>query len=269
MLKRPHYIALGVMILLTLVVLKLPDRVLNQFKLAISGLFLPLFGLAGSAHDLIEKAGQAVVPRRQLVLELAQLHQENQELRLRLTQLDDAERENHRLRQSLSWPKPGPWKLKLARVVARDPANWWRTLKIDVGLRDGVRPDSPVLSGEGSLVGRVSEVTFTQSQVVLLGDPDCRVAVLVQETRDNGIIAPSSSSPLDSSIVDLLYLSRNSPLRSGQKVVTSGIGGIFPKEIPVGQIVDWRTVGYGLYNEARVSLAVNMNTLEEVWVKLP
>jgi len=47
------------------------------------------------------------------------------------------------------------------------------------------------------------------------------------------------------------------------------MGGIFPKEVLVGQIVDWRTVDYGLYNEARVSLAVNMNSLEEVWVKVP
>ena len=52
-------------------------------------------------------------------------------------------------------------------------------------------------------------------------------------------------------------------------VVTSGVGGIFPPGILVGQIADFRTVGYGLYREARVSLAVKMNSLEEVWVKAP
>jgi rod shape-determining protein MreC len=66
-----------------------------------------------------------------------------------------------------------------------------------------------------------------------------------------------------------VYLPRNSHLRAGQKVVTSGEGGIFPKNIVVGQLVDFRSVDYGLYNEARVKLAVRMNTLEEVWVKLP
>lgn len=269
MLKRSHYIALGVLILLTLVVLKLPERTVTQLKLAISALFLPLFGLTGAANQMAEKAGNAVVPRRDLLDQLEQLRGENQELRYRLVHAEEAQRENQRLRQSLGWPRPAHWKTKLARVVARDPANWWRSLTINVGLQDGVVANSPVLSGLGQLVGRVSEVAFTHSQVVLLGDPDCRVAVLIEDTRDNGIIAPSSSAPLDYSIVDLVYLSRNAPLRSGQRVLTSGMGGIFPKDILVGQIVDWRTVGYGLYNEARVSLAVNLNTLEEVWVKLP
>ena len=69
--------------------------------------------------------------------------------------------------------------------------------------------------------------------------------------------------------MDLSYLSRSSPLRAGQRVVTSGQGGVFPKGILVGHIVDFRTIGYGLYNEARVRVAVKMNALEEVFVKLP
>jgi len=83
------------------------------------------------------------------------------------------------------------------------------------------------------------------------------------------VIAPSSSSPLDNTLVDVVYLSRTSPLKAGQKVVTSGLGGVFPPGIPVGQIVDFHTIDYGLYNEARLKLEVKMNTLEEVWVKLP
>ena len=162
------------------------------------------------------------------------------------------------------------WNLKPARVVARDPANWWRNIKIDLGLRDGITTNAPVLTPDG-LVGRVSEPGYTQSRVVLVGDPDCRVAVVLEgETRDNGIIAPTSSSPLDITIVDLGYLSRTSPLRPGQKVYTSGVeGGIFPKGNLVGTIIDFRTVDFGLYNEARVKLAVNMNALEDVFVIAP
>jgi rod shape-determining protein MreC len=58
-------------------------------------------------------------------------------------------------------------------------------------------------------------------------------------------------------------------LTPGQLVVTSGEGGIFPPGLIVGQVADIRAAGYGLYKEARVSLAVKMNTLEEVWVKMP
>lgn len=267
MLRRPHYIALGIVILLTLLLLKLPSRTASQLKLAIGGFFLPLFGVAGSAQQLAQKAGNAAVPRQELLKQLEQLQRERQELNIRAMQYEEMARENARLRQSLGLPKQYPWKAIPARVVARDPANWWRTIRIDVGLREGVVTNSPVLTAEG-LVGRVTEVGYTQSQVVLLGNPDCRVSAMIEETRDQGMIAPSSSSPIDNILVDLGNLSRNSKLSSGQRVVTSGLGGIFPKGILIGKIVDFRQVEY-FYPEARVALAVKMNALEEVWVKLP
>jgi rod shape-determining protein MreC len=252
-----------------LVLLKLPSRTVSQLKLVISGLFLPMFGVGGSARQVAEQGGNIVVPRRELIRQLDELRKQADENRIRLMQAEEIARENARLRQQLGIPQQFPWwKTKIARVVARDPANWWRTIKIDVGLRDGVRPNCAVFNAEG-LVGRVSESSYVQSQVVLLGDPDCRVSAIVEETREAGVIAPSSSSPLDNIIVDLSYLSRNSVLRSGQRVLTSGHGGIFPNGILIGHIVDYRSVGYGLYNEARVKVAVRMNALEEVFVKLP
>lgn len=269
MVKRPHYIILGVVILLTLVIWKLPSRTATQLKLAISGLFLPLFGLSHSTHEAAKKAGNAVVPRRELLKQIEQLHNENQELRLHAMQWEEAERENARLRQYFGWQKQVPWKLKPARVIGRDPANWWRAIKIDAGTRDGVSNNAPVLTPAG-LVGRVAEAAFAQSQVVLLGDPDCRVSVLIEgPTREHGVIAPSSSSPVDSSIVDIGYLARSTQLKVGQRVFTSGLGTVFPPGILVGQIVDFRSMDYGLYTAARVKLAVEMDGLEEVWVKLP
>jgi rod shape-determining protein MreC len=270
MLKRPHYIALAAVILLTIVLLKLPARAVINVKMAVASLFLPLFGAAGSAEALVTKSSYAALPRAELIRQLEALQKERQESRIRLMQSDEALRENVRLREQFGIPRQYPWRLKLARVVARDPANWWRTIKIDVGSRDGVVTNSPVMTIDG-LVGRVSEVSFAQSQVVLVGDPDCRVSVLVgdEKNREQGVIAPASSSPLDNTLVELSYLSRNSKLSAGQLVVTSGIGGIFPRGIVVGQLADFRSVSYGLYNEALVRLAVKMNRLEDVWVMLP
>jgi rod shape-determining protein MreC len=271
MVKRPHYIILGVVILLTLVIWKLPSRTASQLKLAVSSTFLPLFGLSHSTHDLAKKGGNAVVPRAELVKQIEQLQNENQELKLKSVQWEEAARENARLRQALGWQQQMSWRMKFARVVGRDPANWWRSIKIDVGTRDGVAVNSAVLTPSG-LVGRVSEVTYGQSQVVLVGDPDCRVAVLIEgPTREHGVIAPATAGGLDSSIVDVGYLSRNAlgQLKAGQRVLTSGLGNVFPSGILVGQLVDSRSVDYGLYTAARVKLAVDMDSLEEVWVKLP
>jgi rod shape-determining protein MreC len=270
MLKRPHYIALGVVILITIAVLKLPSRAATNLRLAVSSMFLPLFGLAGSTQDLVEKSSYAALPRGELIRQIEALQKEKQEARLRLMQADEAMRENMRLRDQFGIQRQYPWKLRLARVAARDPANWWRTIQIDLGSRDGVVTNAPVLTAEG-LVGRVSEVGFAQSRVVLLGDPDCRVSVLVgdDKSREQGVIAPASSSPLDDTLVELSYLSGNSKLSAGQTVVTSGHGGVFPPGIVVGQIADFRSVSYGLYKEALVRLAVKMNRLQEVWVKMP
>jgi rod shape-determining protein MreC len=269
MLKRSHYIALGLVILLTLVVLNLPGETAARLKLAIGSLFLPLFGLASSSQQLAGQATDALVPRRELLRQNEQLRREQQEFRLRLAQAEETARENVRLRQLLGWQGKSPWKLKLANVVLRDPANWWRTIQIDLGSRDALRADLPVLTPEG-LVGRVSSVSFDRSQVVLLGDPTCRVSALVEnEARDTGIISSESAGPLGGSLVDLGYLSRGAMLRPGQTVITSGLGGIFPKGILVGKIVDVRPVDYGLYNQARVKLSANLSALEHVWVLFP
>ncbi len=58
-------------------------------------------------------------------------------------------------------------------------------------------------------------------------------------------------------------------MKSGQGVITSGLGGVFPKGIPIGQMVDARPVEFGLYTEARVKLSANLGALEQVWVLFP
>lgn len=268
MLKRPQYITLVVVVLLALALLGQSERVASRIKLTIGGLFLPLFGVSRSAQNLADLSAAALTPRRELVRDLLALQEENHRLKLQSIQWEETARENARLTLALNLPRQMPWHPRLARVVGREPANWWKYVRISLGSRDGVTNNMPVISAEG-LVGRISEVGYTHSQVVLLGDSDCRVSVLVEETRDHGVIAPAESGPVDNTIVDLKFLSRNSLLKPGQRVVTSGLGLLFPKGIVVGQIADVRTVQFGLYQEARVSLAANLNGLEEVWVIFP
>jgi len=275
MLRKSQYIALGFVALVGLIFLSLPESTTNRVKLALTGLFLPLFGLTEATQSAARRTGNAIVPREDLVRELEQLRAEKQKLEFNLAQAQGALRENEQLRQHAGLPARVPWQLKPARVIARDPANWWRTVFIDVGSRDGVRADMPVIAPDG-LVGRVAAVGSTRSQVVLLGDQNCRVAALVKETAENGIIMPYAADP---AVVTLTYLSRGSSVKGGQTIVTSGLelkpgnavltsglGGMFPGGIRIGEIVEVRNVGFGLYQEARVKLAVNLNSLDRVWV---
>jgi len=264
-LKKPHYIALILVILVVVVLFKLPSQTVAKFKLAISGLFLPLFGLAGSTHELANKTSNALTSRRELLRQNAQLLRANQELKFRLQQNDAIWQDNARLQKLIDHKPQSPWKLKLARVIARDPANWWRSLQIDLGSRDGVRANFPVRTTEG-LVGRVQAVGETSSQVIIFGDPNLRVAAIVETNRETGVIMSGSSSPQENDIVDLNYLSENTTVRPGQTVTTWGEGHIFPPGIPIGKIVDLQTKDFGLTKEARVKLFADLNSLEEVWV---
>ena len=268
MLKKPHYIVLVLVVLVVVFLFKLPGQTVGKFKLAISGLFLPLFGLAGASHEAAGDVKGAFVSKRQLLRDNEELRQFNQRLQIALQQDADLERENARLRALSGWARQARWNVKLARVAARDPANWWRSLQIDLGRRDGIRANLPVITAEG-LVGRVQSVGETRSQVILLGDPNLRVSALVQTNGETGVILSSSSTPQENNMVDLSYLSGSSAVRPGQNVVTWGSGGVFPGGIPIGRIVDVRAKEYGLSTEARVQLWANLNELQEVWVILP
>jgi rod shape-determining protein MreC len=271
MLKKSHYIILIFVVLLVLALLQLPGGTVGKLKLAISGLFLPLFGLSHSTHQWLGQAGQELVPRRELLRQLEQLRQENQDLKLRLAQNAQLEDENARLTREVGWQRQTRWRVKLARVLHRDPANWWRSLEIDLGSQDGLLTNLAVLTPDG-LVGRVQNVGPGRSQIVLLGDPTLRVAVKVAgpgQAAETGILTVNSSSPQEQGMIDLDLLSGASGVAPGQEVETWGAGGVFPADIRIGKIVDIQTNEYGLSIEARVKLAANLSDLEEVWVMLP
>ncbi len=247
MAKQKNYLAFGAVGLVALLMFSLPLETTNRIKQSIGSLFLPLVGVAGTAQQLPVAAADAILSRREL---------------LQLT--ETLRHENDQLRSWLGRQRELPWKLKFARVILRDPANWWHTVEIDLGSRDGITNNQPVLTAEG-LVGRISSVALTRSQVVLLSDPNCKASGLVENpAHDIGVI--SVGGPLDPSLVQLIYLSGSANLKPGQNVYTSGLGGVFPKGIPIGQVVDSRPVDFGLYTEARVKLAANLGALEQVWV---
>ena len=265
MFKQKNYVALGAVFLVAVVLLSLPTRATARLKLAIGSWFLPLFGLASAGQQLPADLADNLLPRRELLKEVNDLRRENQQLKSQAVQAETIRRENDQLRALFYWQRQSPWHLKLANVIMRDPANWWRTVRIDRGSMHGLTNNLPVLSADGCLIGRISSVGLTDSQVVLIGDHSCRVSALVENgARDMGVI--TASDPLDTSLVELAYLASNVNLKPNQTVVTSGLGGIFPRGIPIGRIADFRPVEYGLYTEARIKLDANLGSLEQVWV---
>lgn len=267
MLKQKNYLALGAVVLVAVLILSLPPRASSRLRLAVSSWFLPLFSLANASQQAPARLADSALPRHELLAEIDRLSRENQQLRVEAVQTAAIQRENDQFRALIGWQRQAPWKLKLARVVTRDPANWWHTVQIDLGSRDGLTNNLPVLTVDG-LVGRIASVGPYTAEVVLVGDQNCRVSARVEDsTHDMGVLTRSGS--LDTSLVKMSYLSSSANLKAGQDVVTSGLGGIFPAGIPIGKIVDAQSVEFGLASEARVKLNVNLGALEDVFVLLP
>jgi rod shape-determining protein MreC len=259
-------------VLLVVVLLTLPSRTADRMKLAISGLFLPLIGLAASSHGATAKAADTLADRQDLLKTNAALRAINQSLTLQLQTATNVLRENEQLRQMLNFRRQrASWNIVPARVILRDPETWWRSVWIDLGSQTpGVRVDLPVLTAEG-LAGKVVNVGTARSQVVLLGDPALRVAVLVGTNRFNGTLRAGSAGALQNNMLvveNLFGVSADKTVRPGDEVVTWGVGGVFPANIPVGRVVDVPEKDYGAATEARVRLSANLDALENVWVMI-
>jgi rod shape-determining protein MreC len=267
-LKKSHYIILILVVVLVVVLLNLPTPTASKLKLAVSGLFLPLFGLAASTHDAMSKGGDALLTKKELLRENAALRASNQVLSIQVRQAQEIWRDDDQLRQMLTLPRQKPWKLRAARVITREPTSWWQSVWIDLGSQEGVQTNCAVLTQDG-LVGKVQNVGATRSQVLLLGDPGLRVWVIDETNKETGVLMSALSNPRENNMVDFEYLAATSRVRPGDRIVTWGVGSIFSNGIPVGRVVDVQPKDSGLSTEGRVQLFAKMGDLEEVWVILP
>lgn len=138
--------------------------------------------------------------------------------------------ENKELRGLLRYKAEPPFSYISARVIADTGGSFVRSLVVTAGSLDGVRVGMAAVTGEG-LVGRVVEVGAWTSRLLLLTDMNARIPVMIVGTGEHAILAGDNSpSPR------LLYLSQESDARVGLRVVTSGHGGVFPPNIPVGVV---------------------------------
>ena len=254
--------------------LSLPSEFTERVKQTISGVLLPMRGLSSAAESGGEKLGEVLTPKKVVVAENKKLKEQLAQMQLQLRQTEVIRRENKELRKMIGFPQETPWNLIPARIVAKDPSRWWQTAQINVGRKHGVVVNAPVLTTQG-LVGKVSATMGGSSQIVLLGDANCRASATVFETGEHGIV---KAYPRDPSIVLMTYLTKGGvssgqtvissglELSPGNRVQTSGLGDIFPKGIPIGTVVDVQSADFGLYMEARVKLAVKTSNLEFVYV---
>lgn len=185
------------------------------------------------------------------------LKDENERLRLenaRLAQWQNAasalENENRELRALLHY-KAEPRQASIsARVIADTGGPYVRSLVITAGKDDGVREGMAAMSGDG-LIGRVVEVGNWSSRILLLTDLNSRIPVMIANGGDHAILAGDNRAQLK-----LLYLPQDAILATGSRVLTSGHGGVFPPNLPVGIVVGAQ---HGVYEVAPIAALGRIN----------
>ncbi len=191
-----------------------------------------------------------------------------EELRLANEKLIDYEqkkRENEQFREFLGLKETNPdYDFEPATVIGRDSTNRFYSFTIDKGSIDGVEEADPVITADG-LVGIVWEVGLTYSHVRTILDISVEVGVYDISTRDSGILTGDISLSA-SKLCKLNYLPKESGIASGNLIVTSGIGGVFPKDLPVGTVKSIKTDSSGLSLTAVIDPAADIENVTDVLV---
>jgi rod shape-determining protein MreC len=189
------------------------------------------------------------------------LQAELSELRMRVQRLEGRASEADRLAALLAFRDAHPdAPLLAARVIAASPGATTRTIYVNRGEIDGVRKDMGVITPDG-VVGKVLEVYPNTAQVLLLTDRESGVGARLQNSRVAGVVRGTSEAT-----VMMDYVINDQDVAGGETIVTSGQDRIFPKDLPVGTVVE--TKPGSPFKMIRVRPAARVERLEEVFVLL-
>ncbi|MFN3966738.1 MAG: rod shape-determining protein MreC [Endomicrobiia bacterium] len=205
------------------------------------------------------------------IISFVKTHQENQKLKKQIEELELIHRkyetllrENTEIKALLNIQKRIHYKVFSARVIGRDPTDWFKTILIDTNGLSLVKRNLPVINinkNQICLLGRVIDVQKSTAKVLLLTDPLSNVPAKVTRSGETGVIVGQGSSDL---ILD--YLLPESDIKIGDKVITSGIGEIFPEGIPIGTVYKIYSKDNTYFKKAIVKPFISWNKINFVLV---
>ncbi len=203
------------------------------------------------------------------------LRLENASLRAETTRLARIARENEELRTLLGFRQRVSFKTVACQVIARDDGyGWWQTLRLDKGRDEGVRENQAVITPEG-LVGKTIDVSGQTCDVLLISDRNFKVAVRFEQEGSFGILHGGGVSVRGVHSLGVIcapvpfeveYVRKDMTIKPGEKVVTSGLGGVFPAGLVVGQVGSAAPDETGLYQVATVIPTADLARLRQVLV---
>lgn len=190
----------------------------------------PVLSVIARPMDAVYNAGGWMIDMLHLQEENIQLKNQTIELLKWQSAAKTMEAENQSLRQLLHVVHDSKQSYVTARVVSDMAGPFARSALVAGGARDGIRKDQAAIHSDG-LIGRVVDVGENSARLLLLTDINSRIPVIAERTREKAILAGHNSA-----LPTLAYLAADSTIDIGDRIVTSGDGGIFPKGIPVGMV---------------------------------
>ncbi|MGI5859068.1 MAG: rod shape-determining protein MreC [Tepidanaerobacteraceae bacterium] len=233
---------------------------------------VPVINTLSPAQKILSRVGFSIKENLDMIPQLFYMKEENENLKKQVAELlqykqniIEYQRENADLRTLLGFKERSfQYDLEAAEVIARDPSNWFNVILIDKGEKHGIKKDMAVITDEG-LVGYTISTASNTSKVVLITDERSSVSAMLQRTRDNGMVK-GTIDPAPSGYLKMEFLPQDANLVKGDIVISSGLGGIIPKGIIIGEVAEANKESYELMQYAIIKPAVDFMKLERVFV---
>jgi rod shape-determining protein MreC len=241
------------------------DRVVREIQITYFKVISPTLKSGSTLETKTRDLLREIKHSKELEAELSTIRSEIGRLRIIESRFKELERESAELRHALDFKKATNFDVVAANIIRRHPTTWWQTVEIDAGEDRGIGIQLSVLSNFG-LVGLIDRPFKNRSSVLLITDEKCQVSVRIEGSPEVGILSGQRGEFDNNPSLRLRFLSKNASLQPGQRVFTTGRGGIFQPNILVGTII---SVERGsLDSEALVKPAVDLSDLDTVFVVL-
>jgi rod shape-determining protein MreC len=233
----------------------------------------PALHLVGKSRDLATFWEKKSRSSEELVAAGRDLARINAALELKLKGLEDIRRENTRLREVTRYNVPADYLSVVARVATRDSSSWWQRIVIRKGRNDGIRPGAPVVFGD-TVVGRVTAVHLTTSEVDLVTSPGFRCTAYLEGDDQNRIVlingVAANSLGTAKARVSVIPYDYLLPAGTPARVTTTGMGGVFPSGLTLGYLDGGAyATQVGNFKESLLVPSRDLYNLQEVSVLVP
>ncbi len=267
---RASYVVLAVFVAAWIL---LPATVRRLNREAFVEFQAPALHLLGKSRDLATFWEKKSRSTDELVAAGRDLARINAALEIKLKGMEDVRRENTRLREVTRYNVPADYLSVVARVATRDSSSWWQRIVIRKGRNDGIRPGAPVVFGD-TVVGRVTAVHLTTSEVDLVTSPGFRCTAYLEGDDQNRIVlingVAANSLGTAKARVSVIPYDYLLPAGTPARVTTTGMGGVFPSGLTLGYLDGGAyATQVGNFKESLLVPSRDLYNLQEVSVLVP